>query len=532
MNKENKKCQKSIWQTMILSFMVLIMCMVFMPLTVYAINVTTGTIGDNGGITWTYDEDTDTMTLKGKDSGTWGVDVEGEWYKVSVLKVKCPDVKKIIVEDLTIQGDASYFFSGLINVESIEFKKVDTSQVTSMNYMFKMCQKLTRLDVSGFDTSKVTGMEEMFAHSYRLTGLDLSNFDTSQVRNMQFMFGGCSGLVSLDVSSFETSKVYNMSCMFYGCDMVELDVSNFNTSNVVTMYSMFDSMPKLKSLDLSNFNTYLVKDMSRMFSNCKKLTQLNISGFDLTNIGENGNMNTFSSCRQLEIIQAPEVIPKGLEFQLAEVYLDEEGNKYSKLNSETSGITLTKESNPFSDVKKDSWQYEYVKFALNNNLMKGKETDADGNILFDPDKEMTRAEFVQTLYNKEGKPTVTYIDKFTDVTEGKWYTNAILWAAENNIVAGKGNGYFDVNGNITRQEMATILYKYANYRKYNTTWRTNLSRYTDENMISSWAKENMSWACAMMIMKGKGECLAPLENASRAECATMLCNFMTSYEGY
>lgn len=183
----------------------------------------------------------------------------------------------------------------------------------------------------------------------------------------------------------------------------------------------------------------------------------------------------------------------------------------------------------FKDVKKKSWYYPYVKYAYNTGLMKGKETAPSGYPVFDPEANMTRAEFVQTLYNKEGKKEVSYQPVFTDVADGKWYTNAIMWAYQNKIVSGKGNK-FDINGQITRQEMATILYNYAaNFKGYETTGRAELTGYTDAGSISKWAVDNMKWALNYGIMKGKGEKLAPLENASRAECATMLSNFMEVY---
>lgn len=204
---------------------------------------------------------------------------------------------------------------------------------------------------------------------------------------------------------------------------------------------------------------------------------------------------------------------------------------YANTNHYSFAVWNGGERNPFADVKTGDWYYPFVKFTLDNNLMGGKGKDASGNITFDPNNFMTRAEFVQTLYNKEGKPAVTYSNRFKDVPEGAWYADAVLWAAENNIVAGVGDGtVFDVNGKITREQMATVLYKYANnYKKYETSNRADFTGYLDTDTISNWAKENIRWALAYGIMKGKGENIAPLANATRAECATMLNNFIEAF---
>jgi len=198
--------------------------------------------------------------------------------------------------------------------------------------------------------------------------------------------------------------------------------------------------------------------------------------------------------------------------------------------NQESNLILDENTVSFADVKESGWEYPFVKAAYDNKLMSGKSKDENGLIIFDPGSFMTRAEFVQTLYNKEGKEEVTYIARFTDVPDNQWYTDAILWAAENSIVAGKGDK-FDVSGKITREEMATILYKYAtNYKGYETAGRAEFTGYTDASEISNWATENMKWALHYGIMKGKKETLAPKDNATRAECAAMLSNFMKAYD--
>ena len=179
--------------------------------------------------------------------------------------------------------------------------------------------------------------------------------------------------------------------------------------------------------------------------------------------------------------------------------------------------------NPFGDVDSTSgWEYSFVRYVYDNGFMRGKGEIIPGKIRFDPNGNITRSEFVQVLYSMEGKPEVSYVDKFRDVPKGQWYTNAIIWAAETGIVTGKGNDYFDVYGNATRQELATMFRKYTKYKGRDVSGQADLSAFVDQNLISSWALENMRWAVDYGLISGKGERLDPTGLARRSECAAML----------
>ena len=174
-------------------------------------------------------------------------------------------------------NNTSNMFDGCKNLLSIDFDSfnIDTSNVSTMSFMFYGCNSLTTLDLSSFDTSNVTDMYSMFDECNSLATLDLSSFNTSNVSNMSFMFRNCWSLKTLDLSSFDTSNVSNMSYMFYGCwSLTTLDLSSFNTSNVTDMSYMFYGCSKLTILDLSSFNTSNVTDMSYMFSACSTLTEI------------------------------------------------------------------------------------------------------------------------------------------------------------------------------------------------------------------------------------------------------------------
>lgn len=174
-------------------------------------------------------------------------------------------------------------------LETIDLTNLDTSQVTSMRYMFFGCWSLQSLDVSNFDTSNVTDMSRMFGACEMLKFLDVTNFDTSDVVDMSSMFSGCAGLSTLDLHSFNTSKVVTMEGMFSGCvGFKSLDLSNFNTSNVRNLSWIFENCWNLQSIDLSNFDASNITDMSFAFSLASNLqtirTPYNIKTPDMSDI--------------------------------------------------------------------------------------------------------------------------------------------------------------------------------------------------------------------------------------------------------
>lgn len=211
----------------------------------------------------------------------------------------------------------------------------------------------------------------------------------------------------------------------------------------------------------------------------------------------------------------------------------------SKDNEEVEAVCrlTVLEKEIFGDVKNTDWFKPYVVFAYEHGLMGGKGEMPDGTLKFDPSNTITRAEFVQMLYAKENYPTVDYTDTFIDVPDEAWYTDAILWAAQEGIVGGKKADYFDVSGMITRQEIALILYKYTLYKEYvvSEVADTDLTGFADAASISSWAESGMKWAVENNVIGGKvvnGQTLlSPGGNAIRAEAATMLKAFMGVYEG-
>lgn len=178
----------------------------------------------------------------------------------------------------------------------------------------------------------------------------------------------------------------------------------------------------------------------------------------------------------------------------------------------------------FTDVDQDAWYHEAVDYVIENDLMQGV-----GDNKFDPEGITTRAQIVMILWRLEGEPAPAGANPFADVKVGDWYADAVVWAAEEAIVNGYGDGSFAPNNNVTREQLAAILYRYAQYKGYDVSAgeNTNVLNFADADQISSWAVDALQWAVAEGIMQGKGDgILDPTGTAKRCEIAKMVMNFL------
>ncbi|MGM9565484.1 S-layer homology domain-containing protein [Evtepia sp.] len=181
---------------------------------------------------------------------------------------------------------------------------------------------------------------------------------------------------------------------------------------------------------------------------------------------------------------------------------------------------------PFTDVD-GHWALDAIRFVYDQGLMTGtKETQ------FSPKKPLNRAMLATILYRMEGSPAVTGENPYTDVAAGTWYTDAVLWASEQGIVNGYGNGKFGPLNNITREQLAAMLLRYSDYKKYNTDAQNDLASYADADDISAWALEALRWANAQGLVTGRTETtLVPQGDTTRAETATILMRYLDTIAG-
>ena len=205
------------------------------------------------------------------------------------------------------------------------------------------------------------------------------------------------------------------------------------------------------------------------------------------------------------------------------VTFKEEGKTEDKeeTTTEETEETTKPETVAFSDVSESDWFYKGVSYVVENGMMNGV-----GENQFAPNAPLTREMLAVVLYNMEKQPESTGVNPFADVKADMWYTDAIVWANANGIVAGYDDSTFGLGDSITREQLAAILYRYAQMKGYDVTEKADLTGYADSAAISGYAVEAMQWANANGIVNGMtATTLAPQGTATRAQVATMLMSF-------
>ena len=182
---------------------------------------------------------------------------------------------------------------------------------------------------------------------------------------------------------------------------------------------------------------------------------------------------------------------------------------------------------PYVDVVKDDWFYNGAYY----NYFAGTMTGTDPTH-FSPYATLVRAQFATILYRLNGEPKVEYETKFPDVPDGQFYSKAVIWAAEAEVVTGyTDSGYFGTNDPITREQMVTMMYRYADHMGYESEESADISKFTDADKVTEFAEAAMKWAVGNGIIEGKENTdgsyrLDPQDSTSRAECAIIIQRFM------
>jgi len=180
--------------------------------------------------------------------------------------------------------------------------------------------------------------------------------------------------------------------------------------------------------------------------------------------------------------------------------------------------------NPYADIKEDAWYYDAVKYCCENHLTLGLTENT-----FGPDKAASRSMIVYSLWKLKGSP-YKGINTFTDVDDAAYYADAVAWAASENIISGYSAELFGPDDEITREQFASVLYRFAQYNGWNTT-KGSLDKYIDADTISEYALPALSWATEHQIINGMADSLlTPQGNTTRAQMAAIFMNICENYE--
>ena len=448
--------------------------------------------------------------------------------------------------------DMSYMFLQARDLAYLDLSGWDTRNVTSMTSMFSGADAVACLDVSSWDTRNVTCMFGMFTAT-AVTRLDLSGWDTSNVTSMGGMFSATRYLTSLDISGFDTRNVKSMSHMFAGTALSSLDLSGFNTHNVSDMQGMFRDTRNLATLNLSGWDTRNVTFMLQMFLGATSLIRLDLSGFDTRSVTYMDDMfqDTWAlrmltlgpnfrfiegdrHCNNTRYIQLPAVPLDGRWQNMGTGTILTPAGKHEFTSNElVAHLTNTAMADTwvwqdlFADLSMSHWAVDSIIFTVINEMMEGTSTDT-----FEPETTLTRAQLVTVLHRMAGSPRVTFRNVFTDVSDGRWYSDTVIWAYEAGVVEGVSRERFAPRANLTREQFATMLHRFAKVMEHDMDVPMDfcVSEFRDYIYVSDWATESMYWANHNELITGTtATTLSPQGTATRAQCATILQRFVTAF---
>jgi hypothetical protein len=199
---------------------------------------------------------------------------------------------------------------------------------------------------------------------------------------------------------------------------------------------------------------------------------------------------------------------------------------YADNHESVAATNVTNQENAFSDVSTSDWFYSDVEYAYKNGLMNGT-----GRNTFSPATTTTRGMIVTILWRLEGE-LIEVGKTFMDVKNGLYYYDAVAWASNNQIISGYNETEFGPDDAVTREQLATLIYRYAAYKKYNLAKKSTLDEYADKSQISDYAVSSIQWAHANGIITGtSSNTLSPMDYAQRSQVATILKRFCTQFAG-
>ena len=441
----------------------------------------------------------------------------------------CTGLTSITIPD-SVTSIGYWAFYGCTGLTSITIP----DSVTSIgNGAFDGCTGLASITVSGgnktFDSrNNCNGIIETATNTL-ISGCKNTDIPDSVTRIGGGAFYGCTGLASItipdSVTSIGASAFWDCTRLTSVCFMGDAPV--VNESSFQTYDEKFHAYINIPGLTL-----YYIEGKSGWTTPTWGAAEYPTAVWDGVNIPQ-PHTHSYTA-----VVTAPTCTEKGYT-----TYTCACGDSYKKdfvsaLGHDFKDGTCTRcgASDPnykpvdptpeatFTDVSETAWYKNSVDYTVEHGLMNGT-----GSNTFEPESTMTRAMLVTVLWRYANAPKPG-ANPFTDVPNGKWYTDAVAWAAENGVVNGVGDGKFEPDGSVTREQMATILYRYAQKVGIDTSKHTELSAFPDASRVSAYARAPMQWIVAEGVIGGSREngqdWLNPQGNATRAEVATILMRFI------
>lgn len=179
-----------------------------------------------------------------------------------------------------------------------------------------------------------------------------------------------------------------------------------------------------------------------------------------------------------------------------------------------------KDVNDYQDISQDAWFYDYIKDVSDKEIMTGLDTDT-----FGVEENLKRGQFATVLYRIAGRPTTSFQQRFIDVPDGQFFSIPVTWANEGGIITGYSDGLFGPDDNITREQLVTMLYRYALVKGYDVLGTGDVTVYPDGNDVSSFAASGIRWALGKGLITGDKGMINPGGYVNRAVCATIISRF-------
>ena len=394
----------------------------------------------------------------------------------------------------------------------------------------------TRIDVGGsLSVRSLEGIEYFTAlEELRCSYTNVSSLDVSQNPALESLV-----CINTDVSSLDVSQ----NPALWRLDCSSTKISSLDVSQNPDLEDLRCSETNVSSLDVS-------QNPALGFLDC---SYTNVSSLDVSQNPAlwffvcSGNVVWLDDSHQLDLAKYDPLFDKSKVTE--STYVEWNGDVITLQEGRDSGtyvydcgrgktMTVTvrrsvlEKPTVFTDVPQTpgNWKYDSVRYVNDRSIMGG----VGGSNLFQPDNKLTRAMFATVLYRMAREPETSYSSKFSDVKAGQWYSSAILWANRKGIVQGYSNGSFGINDNITREQIAKMLYLYGKSRGYDVSGTSSLDGFTDKGAVSNWAEGFLKWAVHAKMISGKPNGdgsyrLDPKGEATRAECAKMLMMFLEKY---